>query len=268
MTSPNCWGDETEYDFKAICEDLVRLLRLKATPVGMKRFKTRKDLDDIPRIRIPDPSLKLATDQIVGQARWIGYTIGFTMEHLMGAQCGAVLGLHPQDEEWKSGNQFNGVWYGTLEDSAAHQGAMDCASYGDYEAMAVSPLVSGRIDNPDICLIYATPGQMITLINGYQYRDYKKCSFSVVGESACADSWGRALKTGEFSVSIPCYAERKFGGVQDDELLVALPPSDLPKIIAGLEALSKAGLRYPIPNHGIQLSPAASMAQSYGSKSS
>ncbi|MEO1913717.1 MAG: DUF169 domain-containing protein, partial [Myxococcales bacterium] len=114
MTSPNCWGDETEYDFKAICEDLVRLLRLKATPIGMKRFKTRKDLDDIPRIRIPDPSLKLATDQIVGQARWIGYTIGFTMEHLMGAQCGAVLGLHPQDEEWKSGNQFNGVWYGTL----------------------------------------------------------------------------------------------------------------------------------------------------------
>jgi uncharacterized protein (DUF169 family) len=55
-----------------------------------------------------------------------------------------------------------------------------------------------------------------------------------VGESACADSWGRALKTGEPSVSIPCYAERKFGGVQDDELLIALPPSFLPKAIEGL----------------------------------
>jgi uncharacterized protein (DUF169 family) len=267
MTLSNCWGDETEYDFKAITDDLTRLLRIKATPIGMKRFHKHEELEAIPRLRRPDPALKLATDQVVGQARWIGYTVGITMDNLMGAQCGAVLGLHPQDEEWRSGNQFNGVWYGTLEDSAAHQGAMDCPKYGEYEAMVVSPLVSGRIDNPDICLIYATPGQMITLINGYQYLDYKKCSFSVVGESACADSWGRALKTGELSVSIPCYAERKFGGVQDDELLVALPPSDLPKIIAGLEALSRNGLRYPIPNHGIQLSPAASMAQSYGSKS-
>ena len=60
-----------------------------------------------------------------------------------------------------------------------------------------------------------------------------------MGESACADSWGRALKTGEPSLSIPCFAERRYGGVMDDELLMALPPSYLPKVVAGLEALSK-----------------------------
>ena len=123
-----------------------------------------------------------------------------------------------------------------------------------------------RLDNPDICLIYATPGQMITLINGLQYTGYRKCTFSCVGESACADSWGRALKTGEPSVSIPCYAERKFGGVQDDELMIALPPTYLPGIVDGLASLSRNGLRYPIPNHGIQLSPLGSIAQSYGPK--
>ena len=32
--------------------------------------------------------------------------------------------------------------------------------------MAVSPLTAGRLDQPDICLVYATPGQMIILING------------------------------------------------------------------------------------------------------
>ena len=66
------------------------------------------------------------------------------------------------------------------------------------------------------------------------------------------------------SLSIPCYAERKFGGVQDDELLIALPPSFLPQITEGLAALSKNGLRYPIPNHGLDKSPLASLAQSYG----
>jgi uncharacterized protein (DUF169 family) len=264
MTTPNCWNDSATYNYAEIVDGLNRYLRLKATPIGMKRFRTVEEMEAVPRIRRPNPAEKLATDQVVGQSRWIGWTIGITMDNLMGSQCGAVIGLHPRDKEWLSGDRMNGVWYGTLEDSSAHQNAMSCASYGEYEGMAVSPLTSGRLDNPDICLIYATPGQMITLINGLQYTGYKKYNFTCVGESACADSWGNALKTGEPSVSIPCYAERKFGGVQDDEMLIALPPSFLPKVVEGLAALSKNGLRYPIPNHGIQKSPLDSIQSSYG----
>ena len=101
---------------------------------------------------------------------------------------------------------------------------MDVVPYGRYRAMAVSPLTSGRLDPPDICLIYGTPGQMIFFINGLQWSGYKKMSFTSVGESACADSWGKALKTGEPALTIPCYAERRYGGVADDEMLMAMPP--------------------------------------------
>jgi uncharacterized protein (DUF169 family) len=266
MTTKNCWNDETEYDFEALVGSLNQYLRLRATPVGMKRFVEASELEGIHRLRRPPAGEKLATDQIVGQSRWLGYTIGITMENLVGPQCGAVIGLHPRDEGFLSGNMFNGVWYGDLESSAKHQHEMSCASYGEYEALVTSPLTSGRIDNPDICLIYGTPGQMITLMNGLQYRNYKKYSFTCVGESACADSWGRALETGEPSLSLPCYAERKFGGVQDDELLIALPPCHLPAIVEGLAALSRNGLRYPIPNHGLDKSPLQSLVQSYGSR--
>ncbi len=264
MTTANCWNDATAYDYEALTSGLTRYLKLKTMAVGMKRFRSVAEMEAVPRIRRPDPAEKLATDQVVGQARWIGWTIGITMDNLMGQQCGAVVGLAPRDAEFLSGERMKGVWYGTLEDSAAHQGAMSCASHGDYQALAVSPLTAKRLDNPDICLIYATPGQMITLINGLQYTGYRKFTFTVVGESACADSWGRALSTGEPSVSIPCYAERKFGGVLDDELLIALPPSYLPGLVAGLAALDRNGLRYPIPNHGIQKSPLDSIATSYG----
>lgn len=260
----NCWGDDNQYDYQLMVDELNRYLKLKTFPIGMKRFATVEQMQAIERVKIPNPAVKLNTDQIVGQSRWIGYTIGITQDNLVGAQCGAVVGLHPRDEEFLSGNAFDGVWYSSLEDSAKHQAEMDCASYGDYAALAVSPLTSNRISNHDICLIYCTPGQMITLINGLQWSGYKKLSFGCVGESACADSWGRALKTGEPSVSIPCYAERKFGGVQDDELLIALPPSFLSKAIEGLKALSSNGLRYPIPNHGLDKSPMSSMIISYG----
>ncbi len=250
------------YDWPALVGDLNRLLRLKTTPIGMKMFATRAEMEAIPRIRRPNAIH--TTDQVVAQAARLGWTVGITAEDLAGAQCSAVIGLSPRDERWLSGKNMAGVWFETIEDSAAHQAAMDVVPFGQYEAMAVSPLASGRLDPPDICLIYATPGQMIILINGLQWSGYRKFEWSVVGESACADSWGRALKTGEPSLAIPCFAERRYGGVLDDELLMALPPKYIPRAIAGMERLAGNGLRYPIPQYGIQSDARAGLAVSYG----
>ncbi len=257
-------GDPASYDWDEIVDDLNRLLRLRTTPIGMKMFATVTEMEAIPRIR--RPKSVHTTDQIVAQAARLGWTVGITNEDLAGAQCGAVIGLHPRDEQWLSGDRMAGVWFETIEDSSAHQHAMECLPYGQYAAMAVSPLTSGRLTPPDICLLYATPGQMIIFINGLQWAGYKKFDWSVVGESACADSWGRALKTGEPSLSIPCYAERRYGGVLDDEMLIALPPHFLPRTIEGMKRLSRNGLRYPIPQYGIQADARAGLSVSYGKK--
>ena len=249
------------YDWTAIVDGLTRHLRLRSIPIGMKLFETVEAMEAIPKIR--RPKARHTTDQIVAQARQLGWTVGVTMGDLVGAQCGAVVGLHPQDDEWLSGRRMAGVWFETQEDAAAHQRAMDVVPYGRYRALAVSPLTSGRLDPPDVCLIYGTPGQMILFINGLQWSGYRKLSFTSVGESACADSWGKALRTGEPALTIPCYAERRYGGVADDELLMALPPRFLPKVVAGLAALARNGLRYPVPPYGIQADAAAGLAASY-----
>jgi uncharacterized protein (DUF169 family) len=227
----------------------------------MKLFPNRAEMEAIPKIR--RPSNVHTTDQVVGQASRNGWTVGITMEDLVGAQCGTVIGLHPRDERWLSGDKMAGVWFKDQAEAAKHQASMDVVAFGQFEAMAVSPLASGRLNPPDICLIYATPAQMILFINGLQWTGYKKLDWGCVGESACADSWGRALKTGEPSLSIPCFAERRYGGVMEDELLMAIPPSFLPKVIAGLEALSKNGLRYPIPQYGVNNDVRAGMGISY-----
>ncbi len=141
---------------------------------------------------------------------------------------------------------------------------MECVPDGRYEALALSPLSRGRLDPPDIALFYATPGAMIYFINGLQWSGYKRFDWSVVGESRPAPiRWGRALKTRQPSLSIPCFAERRYGGVLDDEMLMALPPDYLPKAIAGMEALAKNGFRYPFPQYGIQQDVRAGMAVSY-----
>ena len=220
-------ASDLDFDGAKVVDDLNRLLRLRTTPIGMKLFATQEDMEAIPKIRRPKDIH--TTDQIVGQASRNGWTVGITAEDLVGAQCSTVIGLHPRSEEWLSGDRMNGVWYGSPEDAAAHQKAMDVVPFGDFEAMAVSPLASGRLNPPDICLIYATPAQMIIFINGLQWTGYKKLEFSCVGESACADSWGRALSTGEPSLSLPCFAERRYGGVMKTNCSWQSPHTFYPK---------------------------------------
>lgn len=253
---------ETEFDWKALAADLEGLLKLRSLPFGMKMFETAAEMEAVERIRRPGKIHTL--DQIVGQASRLGRTMGIVSDDLVGAQCRAVVGLgRAKTNEWYAGERYVGVWHGDKESAAARQAALTCVDDGIYEALAVSPLASGRLDPPDIVLFYATPGAMIYFINGLQWTGYKRFDWSVVGESACADSWGRALKLREPSLSIPCFAERRYGGVLDDEMLMALPPEHLVKAIEGMRALSKSGFRYPFPQYGIQQDVREGMAASY-----
>src|ERR1700675_3980734 len=181
-------------DWAKLSADLEQLLKLRSIPFAMKLFERRVDMEAIARIRRPQHVHTL--DQVVGQASRLGWTIGITADDLVGAQCRAVVGLgSAKDAAWRSGKHMVGVWYSTDEDASAHQAAMECVPDGRFEALALSPLSSGRLDPPDIALFYATPGAMIYFINGLQWGGYKRFDWSIVGESACADSWGRALKT-------------------------------------------------------------------------
>jgi len=249
-------------NWASVSEALQMLLKLRAIPFGMKLFEQQSDMEAIPRIRRPDAVHTL--DQVVAQAARLGRTVGITADDLVGAQCRAVVGLgNAKTPKWQSGEHMVNVWFAEQEGAGRHQQAMHCVPDGQYQALAVSPLSSGRLDPPDIALFYATPGAMMYFINGLQYNGYKRFDWSVVGESACADSWGRALTTREPSLSIPCFAERRYGGVLDDEMLMALPPDQLQKAIDGMKALAKNGFRYPFAQYGIQQDVRAGMAVSY-----
>ena len=254
-----------DQDLPQVVAELEQLLKLRSIPFGMKLFADRAEMEAIPRIRRPQAVHTL--DQVVAQAARLGWTVGITAGDLVGAQCRAVVGLGAaKTEAWMSGQHMKGVWFATDDDAGAHQAAMHCVPDGQYEALAVGPLSTGKLKDPDIALFYATPGAMMYFINGLQWSGYKRFDWSVVGESACADSWGRALSTRTPSLSIPCFAERRYGGVLDDEMLMAAPPEYLVKAIAGMRALAKNGFRYPFPQYGVQQDVRAGMAVSYAER--
>ena len=77
-------ASELDFDGAKVVDDLNRLLRLRTTPIGMKLFTSRDDMEQVPRIRRPQDIH--TTDQIVGQAARNGWTVGITAEDLVGAQ--------------------------------------------------------------------------------------------------------------------------------------------------------------------------------------
>lgn len=249
-------------DWHRMAADLERLLKLRSLVFAMKLFEREDEMLRVTKIRRPRAIHTL--DQIVAQTARLGWTVGVTADNLYGAQCRSVVGLgRAKDAAWRSGQAMAGVWFKTIEDAGAHQAAMHCVDDGRYEALALSPLAGGRLDPPDIVLFYATPGAMMYFINGLQWAGYKRFDWSVVGESACADSWGRALKTREPSLSIPCFAERRYGGVLDDEMLMAAPAEHMAQAIAGMQVLAGNGFRYPFPTYGIQQDVRAGMEATY-----
>ena len=250
-----------------LAEQLGQLLRLRTLPIGMKLFENLDEMARIPGLRRPAKGKKFTTCQLVTQARMAGFTLGITTENVPSfSSCSSVIGLDAPGDIYTSGRKMEGVWFENREAAAAHQAQMPRVTPGRYHGLVAAPLRSGRLDPPDICLFYANPAQMILFINGLQWRSYRRYDFSITGESACADSWGHALKTREVSLSIPCYAERRYGAVADDELLMACPPEDFRRGVVGLQGLSKAGLRYPIMPFGPQAEPADGMAKSYAGK--
>ncbi len=242
---------------------LIDLLRIRTLPIGMKLFGEEADMMAIKGIRVPTEGFHFTMCQMVGQVRTAGFTLGIRHENTrLNSNCGGIVGLNTPSDTYLSGEHMDGVWFENREAAKAHQAEMIRVE-PKYNGLCVSPLRSERLEPPDIVLFYATPAQTILFVNGLQWKRYKRYDMTITGESACSDSWGRALATRETSISIPCYAERRFGGVADDEMLLAMPPDEFLRGIEGVEGISQVGLRFPIPPYGTQMDPSMGMGKSY-----
>jgi len=235
-------------DWAATARELETLLKLKTFPVALKTVRTAEELKDI-KCRRPNGIYSLC--QLITQSRTAGTTIGCTVTDLT-PFCGTIAGLRsgvPESYALTIGE----VWFKNKQEALDKYTVENWPRLPhDHEAIVISPHAARRIE-PDMIIIYGNPAQVTRLINGLQWEHYEKMEFTCCGESACSDSIGRCYVTGKPAVSIPCFGERRFGHAQDDELMVALPPSSIETLITGLKALDKMGIRYPIAYAGTQV---------------
>ena len=236
------------------------LLRLKSFPVAMKMMEKKEQLQEVPFMR--RPGHKLTMCQMLNLVRNFDWTLGADIENFGLSTCASILGLTELPSCYTDGTFRSIVWVQTKEDGKRYEAAIPRIATGQYEAVAMAPLVYDPFE-PDIVLIYGNPAQMILLINALQFEDYEVMQFHCVGESSCSDAVARCYLTGKPQLSIPCYGERRYGHAQDDELVMALPADYMEKALRGLEVLYRRGIRYPISYAGAEGSLDAALPVAY-----
>ena len=231
-----------------LVDQLKNYVRLSNPPVGMKWLRSREELEAIPKVRTHAKHQPPCV--IVSHAVQFHWTSACLFENFHANYCRGIHGLFERDEKWHSGEMFRGIWIRDAEGARAHHAALNCVP-AEYYAVVASPLASGRLPEPDVCVLYVTPAQAFMILTGYQYEHYEALDFTFVGESTCSDSWTRTFLTGKPSLALPCYADKKFAGVSEHELRLTFTPQDLQRVARGLAALSGNGLRYPIASYSL-----------------
>jgi len=249
-----------EKNWTIIAEQFDKFLRLETFPLAFKLFEKIEEAEKISKVRKLDFKPRLG--QVITLARRYGWTLLITREIIGFDYCASIIGLCPIPEQARDGLPLKGVWYKTIEDSRKHQEGLPRIPTGKYTAAVLAPLKANKFD-PDLIVIYCNPAQVVRILTALQWEDYQRQTFYYSGESSCADLFGGSLNENKVVVTLPCFGERRFGYVQDDEMAVGIPVGYLEKILEGMEITEKNGLRYPIPYFGAQLNVDAGMPKEY-----
>ncbi len=241
-------------------KELEDTLRLRTKIIAYRKLEQAEDLNKIPGVHRVDHFFTFC--QAPFMVRVKGLTIGITKDDKINARCSRLCGLREATEKSMSAeaNLLATTWFRSPEEALKQQSEYPRIPVGG--AIVLAPLTDEKFD-PEVVLVYGNPAQIMMLMCGLQKVRYEHFWFSFIGEGACADSLAQCYVTGKPALSIGCYGERALGHLADDEILIALPSSELERAVSGLRELGKIDLKYPIRFVGPELDPTLWLAELY-----
>lgn len=208
-------------------------MRLKGDAVAVRFMDAASELSGFRGRVMRDTALC----QMILRARFDGHdgivaSAADTMRCVWGA---AALGLMGTPERLSNGLLYLG-FVNDREAGARLHSHMGMIGDGDtrYGAVEISPL-SLCDKEPDVVVIYGTPGQMLRLTIGLNYDTGSAVCNPVTGQASVCASIARAHSLGQPSLDIPCMGDRLYGLIGDDEMVMVLPAKMVPQLIRGLK---------------------------------
>jgi len=127
---------------------------------------------------------------------------------------------------------------------------------GEVEGIRVAPLESwGQGMDPQLAMVLVDPHQAMTLIQAYAFSRGEALQFTNgVSSAVCSYGAVQVYRSQRPNLVVPCVGSRRYGQMQDHELVFSLPISMVEEMVANMRQMVEAG-KFPLPLVGGFLSP-------------
>lgn len=222
-------------DWKKASTSIKRHLNLAADPVAVKMLESTLMMMDIEGLR------QLRDTAPCHMATWARYyreegIVGTSVEGVKCVWGAACLGLIRSPERFKEG--YVALPFAKNAEAGKHMmGALGVLGNEKklFDALVMAPLDLTPLE-PDVVVIYLTPGQALRLIIAYAHERGEEVHSTITGQASVCSSVAHAFRERSMVVDVPCVGDRRFGMVQDQEMLVAFHASRMEQILEGLRA--------------------------------
>ena len=219
--------------------------RLATTPVGVKLAKEGEAAPQ--KLKYPTAHLgnRLAVCQGMSLARTFGWAVGFRAEDHACPLPRVFVGHIPPDR------MLEGRIADPYQDDPACRLEME-ASYPRWPLEVVREVWLSPLDRceyvPDLAVAYGNPAQILTLIQGANFRQGPGIRSVSSGRYGCSTWLAGVVQADECTYLVPGPGERVFAGTQDHEMSFAVPYSHFDRVAEGLAYVrSQGAFRYPVP---------------------
>jgi len=226
---------------QSVGEDLVKLLRLKTYPVGIKLFKSE---DEVPK-EFEKVEEKFAVCHFIGMARFHEKALYALSKNSESCIVGATaMGfIEPPDDFAQKGV---GVFAGTVEAVEKIIKRLNPLPLGKYKAFGVSPLNKIPV-NPDVVQIFGDPLQLLVLVYSNTWNGEPDIYLGTNGHgSSCYEAMVIPFQKKKITMSIADMGDRRYGYASDDEIIMGVPIEKLELLYEGLLKTMKTKNRYPV----------------------
>lgn len=235
-----------ENKFNEYNEKLKKFLKLRTKPVAVKFSERNLDDVDIPMFRpVRNFHRKFTFCQMVAASRYYGFTVGASIEDMSCPGEIIIFGFSDPPDYFLDGSLSYGLYTKNKEDGKKLDNSLSRLPVGKYRGLITMPLELSETD-PDIILIYGTPGQMVNLVAASVYNTGEKVTLNASGKAGSDSTVAEVMLTNKPKLSLPGLGDRILGHVEDNEMLFVIPFKELENITSALEEQSKSNfIIYP-----------------------
>lgn len=224
--------------YAELSQKLMRLLRLRTLPVGIKLFER---ISDIPK-SFETIEEECSVCQVIGVARYFEKAVAAVKEELTACPVGCFsLGMCDLPKRL---DDSAGKWGKTPEAGLRQVRDRMAIEKGKFEAMGVAPLEIMSIE-PDVVQVWGLPYQMESFAYASVWDGGDKLELSTNGHGAsCNEVLAVPYLTGRLRLAIADQGDRWHGFATEEEMILGCSLAELERLTVNLRE-SMQNIYYP-----------------------